>query len=179
MQRSVIIGSIWFQLIWFMAVLGRETLIWPLLILVVATYIWSWRNRVISFELVALLGMGLTVDFIHVRVGVFQFEGGSLMGLPSWLVLLWCMFAWYAVMMKPVIQKVKPVIVVIFGAAGGTLSYIAGARFGAVELPWGIWHSSLALAAAWTVLSTIIVSINQIQLRSNRQSTAYKENKLI
>lgn len=162
-----------------MAVLGRETLIWPLLILVVATYIWSWRNRVISFELVALLGMGLTVDFIHVRVGVFQFEGGSVMGLPNWLVLLWCMFAWYAVMMKPVIQKVKPVIVVIFGAAGGTLSYIAGARFGAVELPWGIWHSSLALVAAWTVLSAIIVSINQIQLRSNRQSTAYKENKLI
>jgi hypothetical protein len=112
--------------------------------------------------------LGIAVDLMNYRLGLFQFNGENPLGLPLWLVLLWGMFSWYAVMMKPVIHRVGSLIIIAFSAIGGTLSYLAGARFGAVELPFGVAVSAAVLAAEWVLIALIIIKLSQSS--SNRRS---------
>jgi hypothetical protein len=178
MQRSILIASVWFQALWFVAVLGRETTIVPLLGLVFATYLWSLKRRTLTVSMAMIFVIGFVVDVINFKLGLYQFEGSHLLMLPSWLVLLWCMFAWYAVIMKPVINSVHPMIIVGFSAVGGTLSYLAGARFGAVELPFGILTSAMVLLVEWALFAFIIIALSKSNSknRSKVSDSAYKRN---
>jgi hypothetical protein len=176
MQRSVLIASIWFQALWFLAVLGREATLIPLFMLVVATYIWSIKQQTLTVSIVLIFAMGFAVDFMNYRVGLYHFDGANLLGLPLWLTLLWCMFAWYAVMMKPVINRFHPLVVIGFSAVGGTLSYLAGARFGAVGLPFGTLHSASVLAVEWVLIAFVIIKLTKSnrKCRSKTAHPAYK-----
>ncbi len=161
MNRRVLIASIWFQSLWFVAVIGREQTLWLLFLGVVVTYAWSIKERVIPTRLPIIVCLGLAVDALNGQLGIFGFSNTLALGLPAWLILLWLMFSWYAVMMEPVLIRVHPLLVVVSGAVGGTLSYYAGFRFGAVTLPQGTLPMLLTVAFEWTLLSAIIVKLSQ------------------
>ena len=67
-------------------------------------------------------------------------------------------------------MRALPIILqVILGGVFGSLSYIAGAQFNAVTLPFGESISMLILAVVWAILLPLFIKIS----RSYRQIRRY------
>lgn len=94
--------------------------------------------------------VGLAVDTAQIALGTLRFDVGTVAAWlpPPWLVLVWAQFAmtfhfgleWL---------KGHPTRAALFGALGGPLAFLAGARLGVVTLHPAMWPSVLSLAVAW------------------------------
>lgn len=164
MDKSVLVKSVWFQSLWFLAVIGREHTHFMLAIAIVATLLWSARAKQIQwFWFIGFIILGLGVDTLNAELGLFQFATGW---LPLWLVLLWVIFIWYAYQMRSILIRFPIFIVSSVGALGAAGSYFAGLKLGAVQWPM---HSGVTFAVVtleWIVLFTLmIVSLKRKQLK--------------
>jgi hypothetical protein len=150
--------------VWFLAVIGQEHTQYLLTIAIVATYVWSIKNNQINgLWLLGFIVLGLGVDTVNLLLGLFEFNSGW---LPSWLVLLWCIFVWYAYQMRSVLMRFPFLLVCSVGAIGAAASYFAGLKLGAVQ--WPI-HTGLTFAVVtfeWGVLfSFMIVTLKRQQAK--------------
>nr|WP_301337900.1 DUF2878 domain-containing protein [Vibrio sp. RE86] len=149
--------STWFQVIWFMAVLGSYSLQYVTLAFAVLTLVISVAMTDLPWgKVLVVIGIGVCVDFINTYTGVFEFTEA---GFPLWLLALWVAFAWYAYFLTPILIRYPLIAVSIVGSAGGVLSYIAGSKLGAVELGLPISLTSLILAIEWALMIAIIIRV--------------------
>ncbi|GAA5645172.1 DUF2878 domain-containing protein [Vibrio proteolyticus] len=153
----LIIASTWFQLLWFLAVLGQTAYQYWMLAAVALTYLVSWqalsvRGRWIG--VIALLGCG--VDWVNSQANVLIFPQAS---LPVWLVALWFIFAWYATFLVPVVSQYPLRFVSIVGGVAGSLSYWAGFKLGAVQFGFDTFWSLFLLWLEWAILVAIIIRV--------------------
>ena len=135
------LNALLFQLGWFACVLGGSTVakvFLPLYLVVHFTWI-SAAPREWRFTALVVL-LGVTLDVIAVSAGVFTVEAGGV--LPFWLVALWVLFATLLPHGLSWLQG-RPWLAAVAGAAGGTLSYVAGVRLGVAEA------TCLPLAVGW------------------------------
>jgi len=99
--------------------------------------------------------LGTLVDALLTYSGLFIFnETEALLSfwpIPIWLSLLWVAFAG-TVYHSLTVFKGRPVLASIAGAVFAPLSYIAGAKFGAVELGASILFSYIFIALVWSVV---------------------------
>lgn len=150
---NIFLKSIWFQSLWFLAVLGRESTVVLLALLVAITYLRSLYQRELSTKFCAfIVGCGLAVDFLNTQLSILVFESN---GLPLWLVFLWLIFAWYCWQLRDFIRKTSQRIILFAGGVGGTLSYLAGYKLGAVGWFYTTEITLTALFAEWILLSLI------------------------
>lgn len=148
-DRKKWLNALLFQLGWFACVLGGTAVaqvFLPLYLLVHFTWIASDRREWRFTALVVVLGTSL--DAIAVSAGVFAFEGSSV--LPFWLVALWVLFATLVPHGLSWLQG-RPWLAAATGAAGGTLSYVAGLRLGVAEAP------VLPLAVGWWAIQWAVL----------------------
>jgi len=148
-----------FQLIWVSAVVFQNKGLWVCLALLALHFALSpQRKEDITRTYKAIL-IGIALDFTLMQTGIFAFEGNH---FPLWLVCLWVGFvltlrhsmAWLS--NKPLYWQIP------LGACGGTLSYLSGAKFGAVQLSQGWAVSAVILIVAWgTLLPLFFRIINQ------------------
>lgn len=116
----------------------------------------DWRRDAWLFLAVALIGF--CVDTVQLRLGVFALIGNPRFPhlCPLWLVALWAMFgttlrgslSWLAG---------RYALAAALGAAAGTLSYLGGAKLGAVTLHPNRAFCAAALAVAWTGVMPLLV----------------------
>ncbi len=141
-------NGLWFQSLWFTCVLGREAWL-PLamtLLLIHLLLVRSTLDEITSIAPVAALGV--CIDTSLSLGGVFDFGPST---TPAWLALLWLGFAaalpralaWFGA---------HPWRAAVTGAAAVPLNYLAGARMGAVSLPYGETTTWVILAAVWALL---------------------------
>ncbi|BDX08518.1 DUF2878 domain-containing protein [Planctobacterium marinum] len=141
-----------FQLIWIAAVIFQSAGLWACILLLAIHFAISPERKADFLRTYKAILIGITLDFTLMQAGVYVFEGDY---FPLWLVCLWIGFvltlrhsmAWLAE--KPLYWQI------ILGACGGTLSYLSGSRFGAVELGMGIWVTAIILVIAWGLLLPI------------------------
>jgi hypothetical protein len=147
--RRNLLNALLFQLGWFACVLGGTPVaqvFLPLYLVVHFTWISTDPREWRFTALVVLLGCAL--DAIAVSAGVFTFEGSSF--LPFWLVALWVLFATLVPHGLSWLQG-RLWLAAAAGAAGGTLSYVAGLRLGVAEAP------VLPLAVGWWAIQWAVL----------------------
>ncbi|MDN3609678.1 DUF2878 domain-containing protein [Vibrio ostreicida] len=153
----LLIYSCWFQSLWFVAILGKESLQWLLVVMVLATYIYSYSVMSIKlFRLLLLSVVGVVVDVGNMVFGLFSFYQG---GFPIWLVALWLIFVWYAYFLAPLLTRYPIALVSIVGGCAGVLSYFAGYKLGAVAFPLNTLNTLCVLLVEWVMLMTLIVKV--------------------
>jgi hypothetical protein len=115
------------------------------------------RDRARELLLMAAVGiLGLTVDSLQLRLGVFTYPGGTPFAgfAPPWIVMLWLQFAtllhfglrW---------MSGRYVLATALGFVGGPLSFWAGERVGAIE--FASLSAYLALACVWAAVMPALI----------------------
>ena len=154
-----------FQIGWFAAVLGAGRgapwlgVVVVLLVLVLDLLLSDdWKREL--YLALAAAGMGFVFDTTMMALGAFEpvpyvfpppFS-------PLWMVMLWmnqattlngCM-AWV---------RGRYALGAIFGAIGGPLAYLGGAKLGAAAIP--STHQLMVLAAAWAIAFPALLKVAQ------------------
>ncbi|WP_394220429.1 DUF2878 domain-containing protein [Alteromonas gracilis] len=156
MKNSVVLKVVnfaWFQAIWWLVILFQNKAVIPVVSLIILWIIFS-PKRVEDIKLMsAVFLLGTIVDAVLTISGLFIFEKSeALLGfwpIPIWLSLLWAAFAG-TVYHSLTAFKGRVVLASIAGAVFAPLSYIAGAKFGAVELGASFVLSYIFIALVWS-----------------------------
>lgn len=149
--------SLWFQLIWLVAVLGQEAWQWLTLLLGGVTLLYAAATDVRGLKSIIALGaIGIGLDWLNLYLGVLVFKQAY---VPVWLAVLWLSFIWYAKHWVPYIIKYNKLVMVILVGGCGALSYWAGNRFSAVEFSFSLPWTLLVLALQWCCISWLIMRV--------------------
>lgn len=127
--RELVAVGVLFNLYWLLAVMGQNSYLWLLAVLLLVC--WSLRRATWKFA-TALALCGILMDFTLSKLGIFAFDAR---GIPVWLVLLWFGFGTFVWLIREVVRRYRPGLVVLLGGIGGTASYFAGYRLGAGSSP--------------------------------------------
>ncbi len=152
-RPGVLINSLWFNVFWLSAVLGQNSWIAvPITLLVIHGY-WT-KNDLSEWCFIASVAvLGAAVDSLLSVAGVFVFASGLL--APIWLVLLWAGFA-ATVRHSLFWLKRSSILCAAFGAFGGTTSYLAGARLGAVDFGYSEVATLFILMGVWAIVLPLV-----------------------
>lgn len=142
-------NALWFNLFWLVAVMGREALL-PLALLLLALHFLLAATRRHELLLVLAIALpGVVMDALLSYFGIYRFHQGEL--LPLWLVALWVAFAVSVPRSLGFLARF-PLLAILFGAVGGTLSYFGGSKLGAVTLAEPLTTSLAMIAVLWAIL---------------------------
>lgn len=114
----------------------------------------NWRDELSLIGLVTLTGV--LVDSLLTFFGVFQFPETQI--IPLWLVLLWASFAATISYSLQFLAKSKRLQMLI-GFIFPPFSYLAGASFLIVELPYGPYITYFVLAPIWSLLMLLFFQV--------------------
>jgi len=172
----VAINFVAFQIGWFSAVLGAGSgmpwlglVIVPLVLLVTLALATDWRQELIVALAAAL--MGFAMDTALVASGIFapvQFLFPRPFS-PPWMIMLWvnqattlngCM-AWL---------RGRYLLGALFGAIGGPLAYLGGAKLGAATLP--STEGLVILGIAWAVAFPALLAVAEFVRKSSAKQPA-------
>lgn len=151
-----------FQSIWFAAILGRESLAW-LLVLLVMAHLLLCSDRKIELKVMLLCaGLGSAVDVVLTLTGVFVFHPApSLLPIPIWLIILWLGFS--ATLRHSLSYLLKrPVIAALAAGLAAPLSYFAAMRLGAVGFGFGTSFTLVLIGILWVAMMAAFISICRI-----------------
>ena len=146
---------VWFQGIWWLVILFQNKAVLPVVGLLLV-WIAISPKRTEDIKLMATLFLlGTVVDALLTLSGLFIFtETETLVSfwpIPIWLSLLWAAFAG-TVYHSLTFFDGRMAMAAIAGAVFAPLSYIAGAKFGAVELGTSMLFSYIFIALVWSVI---------------------------
>ena len=119
-------------------------------------------ERSLEVRLVVLAtAVGAVVEMIQIAAGTYRFTSGTWTDAlpPAWLLAMWAQFATtFRFSLRSVIAR--PVLAMLFGAAGGPIAFLAGERLGAVTLrpplAFGLLRFSISWAMALVVFSAVV-----------------------
>ena len=145
----------WFQGIWWLVILYQNSAVIPVLALI-GLWLWVSPKRISDIKLMsAVFLLGTVVDALLTFTGLFIFNQSEVLvsfwPIPIWLSLLWAAFAGTVYHSLTAFND-RMVIASIAGAIFAPLSYIAGAKFGAVELGASMTLSYIYIALVWSVI---------------------------
>ena len=159
-----------FQLAWLVAVWGASVGLWWLGPVAVAAWVSAysiWR-KCARAEAPLWLGAGLLgamTDSLLVWSGAMAFPESAGPGFPTtpWMVALWINFA---AALRHCMGWLcgRFVLATVFGAIGGPLAYLAGSKFGALEI-----QSLPAIVVAWLL---VMPGLLLIEMKTRSRSGA-------
>jgi hypothetical protein len=124
----------------------------------VALHLWLAARPAAELRLIALaVGIGAIADSLLLAVGWVRYPSGMLIPLvaPYWILAMWALFATTLNVCLAWLKHSLP-LAALLGAAGGPLSYVAGARLGGISLVEPEAALPL-LAAVWAAAMTLLV----------------------
>ena len=167
----IIANAALFQVTWFACVIGGAAgqPIWGY-VGVVALLLYSMSVGFLNRDLGVLLVLGLVgfgVDTLWIVLGILDFNSAVL--APSWIVALWLGFA-LTVNHSLGWLRQKPLLAAVLAAAAAPMTYVAGARLGAVEIlePAGL----LLISAVWGLMFFVLFALVRGELRGEEAATA-------
>jgi hypothetical protein len=169
-----IFNFVWYQSLWFLAVLGREESITAITVLL-AAHLWfikGWRSEIVLMGTTGIIGICL--DGALKQLGFYQFDAPpEWLPVPLWLIGIWMGFA--ATLRFGLSWLVaKPWIMAAMSAIGAPLTYFAAARLGAVTFPLGTIPTALAVGIGWLLvtplLGSLVVWCNRLESAINNDS---------
>ena len=160
----MIANFIAFQLGWFAVALGAaHGWPWAGTAAVLAIVAWHLRHAARPrAELVLVLsaaGIGALWDSALAALGLVVFPNGMLVEgtAPHWMIALWMLFATTLNVSLGWLKR-SLLLAAAFGAVGGPLAYLAGAKLGALAIPQPV-PAIAALALGWAVLTPLLLIV--------------------
>jgi hypothetical protein len=153
---------------WFACVAGAgrgQLWLGPVVVGVLVTgHLLLARDRIREATLFLAIGLfGFAVDTLQASAGLYAFTGTSILPwmCPPWMVALWMLFAttlngsmaWLAGRHR---------LAAVLGAVCGPLSYMAGARLGAIELQANVLMSLAGIALVWGLAMPALLVIREV-----------------
>lgn len=153
-----------FQIGWFACVLGAaHGLPWAGTGIAIAIVAWhvarSARPRAELLLVLIAAAIGALWDSALVALGWIRFPSGALIegAAPHWIVAMWMLFA-TTLNLSLAWLKRRTALAVLFGALGGPLAYLGGAKLGAVTLV-AQGPALVALALGWAVITPLLLEV--------------------
>ena len=154
-----------FQIGWFACVLGGANgLPWVGTGIAVAIVAWHLTRAVRpKQELLLVLSaaaIGALFDSLLVALGWLAYPSGTLIAgtAPHWIVALWMLFA-ITLNLSLAWLKRHLLVAVLFGAVGGPLAYLGGAKLGALSFV-APTPALIALAVGWALFTPVLVNLS-------------------
>lgn len=145
------VNFIGFQAYWWACILLQNDAVIICLALL-SLHLYFHSNAQQELKSLVLLGtLGFSVDFILALFDWFQFHTEPLYVPPIWLLFLWLGFATNITTLSAFFQK-NWLVMGLAGAALAPLSYLAAAKLGAVNFPFGYLSTWAVLLPIWFVL---------------------------
>ena len=151
-----------FQVGWFACVLtaanGYPWVGLMVVSLIVALHIRSAEHRTHELQLLALaMVLGLVFDSLLVNSGWVSYPSGMLIPgvAPYWILAMWALFS-TTLNLSMGWLKSSLALAAVMGAVFGPLSYLAGARLGAIVLI-DSFSSMILLAIIWALVMPILI----------------------
>ena len=156
-----------FYLGWFACVMGAgRGQLWlgpSVVAAVVLLHLYMASRPVQEAKLILTIGVfGFAVDTLQASAGLYAFSGTSPAPwlCPLWMMALWMVFAttlnasmaWLAGRYR---------LAAAFGALCGPVSYVAGARLGAIELPVHASASLVGIAIVWACVMPSLLGFRE------------------
>jgi hypothetical protein len=159
--------SLWnfamFQAGWFACVLGaaeRQWWIGPLCtVAILAVHLRIAKDRPGEWRfLLATLPLGFVVDNLQVALGAIESRSTLAPALaPLWLLPLWPLFgSVFGESMRWMLGR--PWLGAAFGAIGAPLSYLAGAKTGALRVDDDPWRFAVVVGLLWAGAMPLLLS---------------------
>lgn len=148
-QHFNILNFVMFQALWVAGVIYQNAGLWVCIALVSIHFVISPQRAIDIKTALLALAIGFSVDFSLMQSGVFIFSENQ---FPLWLLCLWIGFVLTLRYSMAWLKQQSWVIQALLGGIGGTCSYVAGWRFGAVEFGFDIVTTCLVLGAIWATL---------------------------
>jgi hypothetical protein len=152
----IILNALSFQLVWWAGVLAGNQLLLLSILLIIGHFLLSQSPTQDANIMCLCALLGMIVDTLLTWSGLFVFAQ-----TPYWLALLWLIFSLSLKYSLVFFQRIHIIGQALFGGIFGTLSYIAGAEFGAVDLPYGLWVTVGVLAVIWSVLFPVLLFVSR------------------
>jgi hypothetical protein len=157
-----IINLVWYQALWFLAILGRENYDWALVLLICLHFFLSPCWRADMKTMIACASVGIFADSILAVSGVYVFDPEpAILPIPFWLVAIWLGFS-CTLLHSFTFFMTRPLIGTLIVSAAAPFSYLAGSRFGAVNFGYDTTTSILIIAATWLLIMTALVQISAL-----------------
>lgn len=161
-KARVILNVLGLQAGWFVCVMsGAGGYPWIAVAFVgghIAIHLVSSPSRARDGIVIALTGVaGIGADAVLLAVGAIGFEAGVIGGwvIPIWMIALWVNFATSLNLTLEFLHR-RYVLAGLFGALGGSMAYVGGVKFGALNMPWGLWQGGSAVAWEWAVVTPLL-----------------------
>lgn len=152
------VNLVGFQMVWWLSILGRDTTQSIIVLLLAVRFLHHARPRH-ELKVVFVCGIvGYAVDAALAYAGVFVFQehGGGVHLPPLWLLLLW--FGFSATLRQSLVFFADRLLLgAACGAIAGSLTYLAAAHLGAVNLGYSTLATACLLALIWAVLFPALV----------------------
>lgn len=165
-RLSFIINALLFQITWFACVIGStHQLTWPGALACSCLFLWQWspKNRHPSdtILIIAAIVLGLFVDSLWLQLNLFSFTYQSPINgvAPAWIIILWIGFA-LTINHSLGWIKAHPLLPALVGLIGGPLSYLAGAKLGAISYQADHLLICSSLGIAWAIALTFLYIIS-------------------
>ena len=140
-EPKVFLNFVAFQVAWFACVLGGandRALAGTMVVgAVIGLHLALAQRPLPEALLIAVAAViGLVWDSSLVALGLMSYPTGNFApGLaPHWIVAMWALFA-TSLNLSMAWLKGRPWLAALFGAVGGPLAYLAGARLGGLQMP--------------------------------------------
>ena len=165
MRHTQLVNYALYQIGWFGCVLGaasqRPWMGCLIGMILVGVHVALSVDRVLEVRLVVLAtAVGAAVEMIQIAVGTYRFTSGTVYDarpppLAARHVGAVCDDVRFS--LRSVVTR--PVLAVLFGAAGGPIAFLAGERLGAVTLLPPLAQSLLRLSISWAIALVVFSAV--------------------
>lgn len=163
-KLNLMINVVALQLAWFACVLGAANDLPWLGIPAVAAVLLIHASLVLDpykemrLVMFALL-LGAVFDSLLMASGWIDYRNGIIIpGLaPVWILAMWAQFA-TTLNVSMAWLKGRPLLAAVTGGIGGPLSWVAGAKLGAIELVEPT-QAVIALAVGWAIALPLLMAV--------------------
>ena len=158
-----LLNLLMFQAVWWLSILYQNSVLVISLGLLLIHFALSSNRQADLLCMLKVVACGLVIDSTLTLMNVFQFQT-----TPYWLALIWCHFALSLRYSLAFAQKLPFYLNAILGGVFGCMSYLAGERFDAVQLPMDYLGSAMILLSIWFVIFPIFVNVSKPESVSQR-----------
>ncbi len=184
MRHTPLINYALYQAGWFACVLGgashRPWTGFLIAMILIGVHLTLSLDRSLEARLVVFVtAVGAVVEIVQIAAGTYRFTAGTVNDAlpPPWLLAMWAQFATtFRFSLRGVITR--PVFAVLFGAVGGPIAFLAGARLGAVILLPPLTHGLLRLSISWAIALAVFSAVGR-RVTSEREVPRYRAERVV
>lgn len=157
-----------FQAVWVVTALGAAAgSAWPGVVGALVAVGWyvsrSERPALAAGLAMAAAAVGAAGESLLAGSGIVRYAAPwpSTAMAPAWIMTLWAAFAVTLSPTRAMLGRRWILVSAMLGLLFAPLSYVAGARLGALELTGPLWRSWTAIALLWGVAYPLLLAIDR------------------